>query len=110
MKPTAEKASTGEWYGVVTHCRKELYRTATTSLDKATALKRARNWMLEQHELKLKESARYQRRKTGLKIGDKVLAGGKRGEVIHVSSIGLIDVILANGVRQSFLNEKVKHQ
>lgn len=42
MKPTAIEASNGEWYGAVTHYRKELYRTATTSLDKVTALQRAK--------------------------------------------------------------------
>ena len=117
MKPTATEAPNGEWYGVVTHYRKELYRTATTSLDKVTALQRARKWIREQDnepDDKKRKQKRDNARKRLKKINqtinleDVVSTPKGAGVVKRISSYGLIDVKFSNGVQQSFLKEQVK--
>ena len=117
MKPTAIEAKNGEWYGVVTHYRKELYRTATTSLDKITALQRARKWIRAQDneaDPKKRKQKRDNARKRLKKINqtinleDVVSTPKGAGVVKRISSYGLIDVKFSNGVQQSFLKEQVK--
>ena len=117
MKPTAIEAKNGEWYGVVTHYRKELYRTATTSLDKVTALQRARKWIREQDneaDPKKRKQKRDNARKRLKKINqtinleDVVSTPKGAGVVKRISSYGLIEVKFSNGVRQSFIKDQVK--
>jgi len=117
MKPTAEKASTGEWYGVVIHCRKELYRTATTSLDKAAAIKRAQNWIMEQNadERKRKEKQkkdndrkRLQKLQKQFKEGDVVKGPGGLGTIQRISPYGLLDVKYTSGITQSVMKDQLK--
>ena len=117
MKPTAIEASNGEWYGAVTHYRKELYRTATTSLDKVTALQRAKKWIREQDNepdpkkrKQKRDNARKRLKKINqtINIDDAVSTPKGAGVVKRISSYGLIDVKFSNGVQQSFLKEQVK--
>ena len=117
MKPTAIEASNGEWYGAVTHYRKELYRTATTSLDKVTALQRAKKWIREQDNepdpkkrKQKRDNARKRLKKINqtINIDDAVSTPKGPGVVKRISSYGLIDVKFSNGVQQSFLKEQVK--
>ena len=117
MKPTAIEAPNGEWYGVVTHYRKELYRTATTSLDKVTALQRARKWIREQDNeadpkkrKQKRDNARKRLKKINqtINIDDAVSTPKGAGIVKRISSYGLIDVKFSNGVQQSFLKDQVK--
>ena len=117
MKATAIEAPNGEWYGVVTHYRKEIYRTATTSLDKVTALQRAQKWIREQDN-EPDPKKRKQKRDNALKrlkkinqtinIDDVVSTPKGAGIVKRISSYGLIDVKFSNGVQQSFMKEQVK--
>jgi hypothetical protein len=117
MKPTAIEAPNGEWYGVVTHYRKELYRTATTSLDKVTALQRARKWIREQDNepdpvkrKQKRDNARKRLKKINqtINVDDVVSTPKGAGIVKRISSYGLIDVKFSNGVQQSFMKEQVK--
>jgi hypothetical protein len=117
MKPTAIEAPNGEWYGAVTHYRKELYRTATTSLDKVTALQRAKKWIREQDNepdpkkrKQKRDNARKRLKKINqtINIDDAVSTPKGAGVVKRISSYGLIDVKFSNGVQQSFLKEQVK--
>ena len=117
MKPTAIEAKNGEWYGVVTHYRKELYRTATTSLDKVTALQRAQKWIREQDN-EADDKKRKQKRDNARKrlkainktinIDDVVSTPKGAGTVKRISSYGLIEVKFSNGVQQSFIKDQVK--
>ena len=117
MKPIATEAPNGEWYGVVTHYRKELYRTATTSLDKVTALQRAQKWIREQDNepddkkrKQKRDNARKRLKKINqmINIDDVVSTPKGAGVVKRISSYGLIEVKFSNGVRQSFMKQQLK--
>jgi hypothetical protein len=117
MKPTAIEAKNGEWYGVVTHYRKELYRTATTSLDKVRAIQRAQKWIREQDNepdpKKRKQKRdnakkRLKKIKETINVDDVVSTPKGTGVVKRISSYGIIEVKFSNGVQQSFMKEQVE--
>ena len=116
MKPTAIAAPSGEWYGAVTHKRKELYRTATTSLDRVTALQRAQKWIREQDNepdpvkrRQKRDNAKKRLKKINetINVGDVVSTPKGAGIVKGISSYGLIDVRFSSGAQQSFMKEQV---
>lgn len=116
MKATAEKAKNGEWHGVVTQSGKELYRTATTSLDKDVAIKRAQNWKQEQENepdpVRRKMNRDYANRrlkkiKETINVGDVVSTPKGAGVVKRISPYGLIEVKFSNNSQQAFLKDQV---
>lgn len=100
MKALTEKAKNGEYYGIVVNTAgKEVFRTATTFIERHYALARANSFLAKR---KKPEGSK----KSPLKVGDAV-ATPKGAGVLRVISPNFA-IVQISGAKHTFMTSQIK--